>query len=975
MMKDYFRRPDTVGVNVLPYRPTLYTFRNRREAMGFSSENISDGRTLNGIWEFAYFDSFEEAASFDTEKKFADTIAVPSNMQVEKLGRISDKPRYYSIAEQYTFEHESDVMPPQVPSHNPTGVYARNFTLKKKREGRYLIVFEGAESCLYLSVNGSFVGYREGSFGTTEFDVTAYLREGENRICAVVPKYCTGSWLECQDMWRMSGISRDVYLRHESQTAPRSVVVRCDLSDDLKTGILSVEVDGEGLAAKKILLCERDKVIEERACAKNNVFEIRGVHLWSAEEPNLYTVVLEGEECHALRCGFRKIRIEGQVLYCNGKPLKFKGINYQNWTSRGRAIDRKTIRSDLIKMKQLHINAVRTSHYPNYPCFYDYCDELGLYVIDETNLETHGSWKHGQKQLGDTIPGDSELWWPAVSDRLKSMFMRDRNHPSIVSWSLGNESWGGNIFLKMAQWLRSRDDSRFIHYEGTVYWEASKDCTDVESRMYAKPDCLIDYAENHPKKPFLLCEYAHSMGNSVGALKEYTDLFDRYDCLCGGFIWDFIDQSLKVRRNGADHWAIGGDFGEDSPCGEFCSDGIFFADRTPKPAAAEVKRCYQPVVFSYDEGRLCVASKYIFRTLRGELRLQYVGDGWKSEAYSQAVTLLPGESKYFILPPLSAAGAYYLNACVKEEDCDSSAQFPMGEGNAVSFGEGKDISACAEDGLSIFEGYGSISVSGKDFTVRVNKRSGLMNVYETGGRNLLAKPIRFDFWRAPTGNDLGWKMPVVCGCWREAGVYTSGKAVSVCRMAGAVRVHSEVKIYTVPSFSIDVDYTVFTDGTVEIGYGMEIPENLPFLPKAGLIVSLHNGEGKITYFGLGPQENYCDRKDGAIYGNFEYSAEPVRYTRPQENNNRCGTTRLEMKGDRQIRIWAEKEFEFSVSHLYPQDYNGTDWNKLPYKEESVLCINCVQMGLGGDNSWEALPHKPYLFKGGRYGAKIRIRCF
>ena len=966
MIRDYLFQPQTVAVNVQPYRPTIYTFSHVDEALRFSVKESANVLSLNGIWEFGYCSSFEESKDFDGMKRLDDSILVPSNMQVEKLGKIPDKPHYFSIAEQYSFEHESDVMPPQVPKRNPTGLYARSFTLKEKREGKYLLVFEGAESCLYLFVNGKFAGYRESSFGTTEFDVTEFVTEGENRIGAIIPKYCTGSWLECQDFWRMSGISRDVSLKYERPDAPVSAVAQTALSDDMKSGELTVEIKGGDLSQKQIAVYFGQKLLERKACAERNTFRIDGVRLWSAETPALYTVVIEGtEECYALRCGFRKIHIDGAVLFCNGKPLKFKGVNYQNWTERGRVIDFDTVRGDLIAMKRMNINAVRTSHYPNYPYFYDLCDELGLYVIDEVNLETHGSWRHGQSSLEETIPADRELWWPAVSERMQNMFLRDRNHACIVSWSLGNESWGGNTFVRMADWLRAQDGTRFIHYEGTIYWDASKSCTDVESHMYSKPKCLLEYANGSPGKPFMLCEYAHSMGNSGGALKEYTDIFEKYDCMCGGFIWDFVDQALKVRQNGTEFWAVGGDFGEDSPCGEFCSDGILFADRTPKPVSAEVRACYQNVGFSYHDGVLRVTSKYSHRTLEGELVTKFIADGQEGKEIVQKITLLPGETKTAEIgkPEHSMT---HLNVLLREEDCTAAAQFEVAK---------SELSAepSVGDPLTLFEGYGTVSVSGKNFTVRINKRSGLLNVYEYKGRNVLKNPIRPDFWRAPIGNDLGWKMPVVCGCWRDAGVFTTGRVTSVAREEDGVLVCAELKIYTAPCFAVKMEYLIHADGSVEIGCSAEIPQALPFVPKFGMIVSFCDRAERVSYFGLGPSENYCDRKEGSYLGNFDYSMQPVPYTRPQENNNRCEARRVMLSGQNICHICSDEDFEFSVSHLFPQDYNGAHWHELPKREETIVAINAFQMGLGGDNSWEALPHEQYLFKGGNYRLKFKLQ--
>lgn len=957
MIKDYLFQPETVGVNRMPYRPTVRTFRTLRDALDFCIPEEENVQSLNGIWEFSYCETWEDAADFNGMQRLADTITIPSNMQAEKWRTISDKPHYYSIAEQYSFEHESDVMPPQVPRRNPTGLYARSLTLEKKEEGRYLIVLEGAESCLYLFVNGVFAGYREGAFGTTEYDVTDLLKEGENRIGAIVPKYCTGSWLECQDMWRMSGISRDVSLKLERFDAPREVTVRCELSDDLSAGRAVVEVACDDFSGKTISLYWKDRLLEKKPCGPCNEFHIGHVHLWSAETPALYTVVIEGMECYALRCGFRKIYIDGPLLTCNGKPLKFKGVNYQNWTERGRAITFPQVRDDLLTMKSLNINAVRTSHYPNYPYFYDLCDEIGLYVIDEINLETHGSWRHGQCELENTIPGDSGLWWPAVSDRMRSMFFRDRNHACIVAWSLGNESWGGKTFLRMADWLRAHDDSRFLHYEGTVYWENSKGCTDVESRMYAKPDCLLAYAED-PKKPFLLCEYAHSMGNSGGALKEYTDLFDRYDCLCGGFIWDYVDQTLRVESDDTSFLAMGGDFGEDSPCGEFCADGIVFSDRVKKPVADEVRSCYQNVSFAFSRGVLYVTSRYFHRTLQGQLSFWYVGIGAEGEKSHRSIELRPGETKQFRIPPSDFGGKVFLNVQLAEKDGFASAQFLAADRPKRQIH--------ADGPLQVFESYGSVSVSGEGFTVRINKRSGLLNVYERGGVNLLKAPVRFDFWRAPIGNDLGWKMPVRCGCWRDAGVYTTGRVTQVTADGHCITVNAEVKIHTSPCFQIGISYVIFADGSVELKSEANIPDELPPVPKFGMILAVNEREENVRYFGAGPSENYCDRRDGATYGTYDYPVAPVPYARPQENNNRCGASYVKIDCSRPLVIRADREFEFSVSHLYPQDYHGMHWCDLPVRQETIVCVNAFQMGIGGDNSWEAMPHAQYLYKGGKY---------
>ncbi|MBQ9956470.1 MAG: DUF4981 domain-containing protein, partial [Ruminococcus sp.] len=585
---------------------------NREKAHSDHRYTTKDGnlrQSLNGIWKFNYCENHdnrpEEFYRTDYDVTGFDEIAVPGHIQLQGYGR----PQYVNT--QYPWEGHEQLTPPEIPQKcNPVGSYVKFFDMEKSLLGKETYIsFQGVETAFYVWLNGAFVGYSEDSFTPSEFNITPYLKEKDNKLAVEVYRYSTASWLEDQDFWRFSGIFRDVYLYAVPEIHIRDMKVIADYDYENKSGVLNAELDIVGVGDFSVRLTLSD-------CNGNTVFEsdkqsvgtvIPDVMSWSAEEPNLYTftaeIISEGAviETAETKVGFRRFELKNGIMQLNGKRIIFKGVNRHEWNShRGRSITEEDMLCDIKFMKRNNINAVRTSHYPNNSMWYSLCDEYGIYLIDETNLETHGA--------NELVPASEKMWLGAVLDRAESMYERDKNHPSVLIWSCGNESNCGDDIEAMAEYFHKVDSTRLVHYEG-IFWNRKYDhITDMESRMYAKPCDIEEYLSNAPKKPYISCEYMHAMGNSVGGMKLYTDLEDKYEAYQGGFIWDYIDQSLC--KDGV--LVYGGDFDDRQSDYGFCTNGIIYADRTVSPKVQEVKQLYSNIRMTIENGVLSVENRNLF---------------------------------------------------------------------------------------------------------------------------------------------------------------------------------------------------------------------------------------------------------------------------------------------------------------------------------------------------------------------------
>ena len=661
---EWNNNPQIVSLNMNKPHNDFVSYEIKSQAMEGIKENSSRYISLNGKWKFNFCKNIksipEDFYKTNYNNNSWDEIDVPSNWQIKGYGI----PQYTNLI--YPWTGREDIKPPFAPVEiNEAGCYVKLFHISKDQLNKKILInFQGVESCFYLYVNGEIVGFSKDSFSPSEFDITEYLVEGENKVAVKVYRWCDASWLEDQDFWRLSGIFRDVYLEIKNHTHIVDYRIDSNLTDDYKDGTFSskIKVVGEGNQKVKLELYDEENIIysDEKEL---NVDGESDVHFqtiidkprkWSAEQPNLYKVIISlqnenGEITEYVSCdtGFRRFEIKENVMYINGKRILFNGVNRHEFDCEmGRAINKDIMEKDIKIMKQFNVNALRTSHYPNNPYMYDLCDKYGLYVIDEVNLETHGTWKYGQIEEENALPGSKSEWTNAVLSRCKSMFERDKNHPSIIIWSLGNESFGGENFRKMYRFFKDNDKTRVVHYEGIFHHRMYEDVSEIESQMYTRPWQIEEYAKNNPRKPHIMCEYTHSMGNSNGNLDAYYKLFRKYDVLQGGFVWDFKDQAILKKEGEISYLAYGGDFGDFPNDYDFSGNGLVFANGEVTPKFYEIKYWYADVLFEdIEDGLVKIKNDYLFNNLnRYDIFITTTKNGQFVDEKSVTIDLEPGKT-------------------------------------------------------------------------------------------------------------------------------------------------------------------------------------------------------------------------------------------------------------------------------------------------------------------------------------------
>lgn len=975
-------RPDISRVNALEPRATFMPYESLDAAMRGNRFMSRRCIPLNGDWKFRLYDSYKDVQFGFAEPQFNsddwDTIKVPSNWQFEGY----DKPQYCNI--QYPWEGNEKVTVGNAPTeYNPVGCYIKKLTFPDDfKQSRVIITFDGVDSAFYLYVNGLRFGYSEGSCNTVEFDITKALYPGENVIAVEVYKYSTGSWLEDQDYWRLSGIFRDVYIT----TLPTGYIFDVKLSHEIdslyKSGVLSADVKLDGVVNNnEIEMSVYDMNGDLVALCSKNINKVGNIqlkttvpfiNLWSSEHPYLYTVVFalrdsRGEATEFISCktGFRKLEIRNSVIYINGERLVLKGVNRHEFAyDTGRAVSKEVMGKDIITLKANNINAVRTSHYPNNPYWYELCDEYGIYVIDENDLETHGT-RDMDYRTTPLIPGSRPEWENACMDRVKSLYQRDKNHPSIICWSLGNESGGGENFKKMYDYLKNIDPTRFIHYE-SVWDDPKNDCalSDVYSYMYIKPDELERKLKTQTDKPYILCEFSHAMGNSCGANDEYIELSEKYPHFQGWFVWDFADQAILSKNSaGRDYFAYGGDFGDKPNDGNFCGDGLLFADRTPSPKLYEIKQLYQNVKIKPikpENGIVEITNNFMFSNLNEyNLHWQQVREGIVVDSGDIEVDLKPGESKIIEIGIDSRVKQeWYLNILFELRDSVKWAK----AGHIVAkqqfvINEYK-IDRHLLDGSEIatkFE-YGTIYIYGHDMEVRFSRRTNKLYYASYGGRVIFDSPVEPNFWRALTDNDRGSHQAVRCGCWKYAGSDAKFRLDRVKENGEQVVLETSFEVYTQPVSTGKIIYTVTTRG-IHVQYEFRAGHDLPEIPEIGLKFTLPNEYYRLDYLGRGPHENYIDRALSADVGLHKLNIDElyVPYLKPQEHGERTGVRyALLVSPEGKLRFEADKEMEINVSKYTPEQLeNAKHSYELPESKSLTVRIIARQMGVGGYDSWGA----------------------
>lgn len=1013
------------------------TYKNEAEAV---EQNSSFRLSLDGIWKFHYAkNDAQTIPGFEAEDYNCrpwDDIRVPAHIQMEGY----DIPQYANI--QYPWDGREDVWRDAVPTDfNPVASYVKYFTLPEGfvKNGLY-ISFQGVESGFALWLNGSYVGYSEDSFTPSEFDLTPYVKEGENKLALKVFKWTSSSWCEDQDFYRFSGIFRSVYLYTMPKVHVYDLKVQPVVAESLESAdlVLDMEICGkvetveksaddakkQKVSAKIKLTGSRNASKEEADgsvsettewCGQNTIFsetisfwpdnisetihftdtgaatvhfeqEVNHPNLWSAEHPELYTLTVElldesGNcvEYISQNIGFRRFEMKDGIMTLNGKRIVFKGVNRHEFSSKtGRAVSKEEVLQDIITMKQNNINAIRTCHYPDASGIYELCDRYGLYMIAENNLESHGSWdaaSHGLVPKDTIVPGDNMDWEPMMLDRVNSCYQRDKNHPAILIWSVGNESYGGKVIFDMSEKFRAVDPHRLVHYEGIFNDRRYEGTSDMESQMYTSVENIKKFLAEHKEKPFICCEYTHAMGNSCGAMHKYTDLTDTEPRYQGGFIWDYIDQSiLKKDRYGQEFQAYGGDCGERPTDYNFSGNGICYGgERDASPKMQEVKFNYQNISVAFEEHSFTVVNKNLFAdTSEYQCIVILQKNGTAVKKQKMDTNVAPLSSGSYEIPfviPEDAEYAVTVSFVLREDTFWAKA------GHEVAFGQKvykKEVKfAVPEKPLQVVRGKVNIGVKGDDFDCLFSLLNGGLVSYRYAGKEMIEKIPMPNFWRAPVDNDNGSMAPGRYAQWKIASMYISHRnggmfdnvPTTVEETEHSVTITYTYYMPTTPAAKCQVAYTVFGDGTVETKLTYDPVEGLPDMPEFGMMFKLNADYDNVEWYGYGPEETYADRRHGAKLGIYKNKAADnmAKYLVPQECGNKVGV-RYAKVTDYKGRglLFSGDELSFSALPYTPHELeNAAHPYELPQVHYTVVRVALAQMGVGGDDSWGAWVHPEY----------------
>ena len=955
---------------------------------------------LNGIWKFHYARNYGSAVpGFEKEEyccKDWDDIRVPAHIQMEGY----DAPQYANV--QYPWEGHEDIHPGEIPEHfNPVASYVKYFEVPEEMQGKRLFIsFQGAESGIALWLNGHFVGYSEDSFTPSEFELTEYVKEGENKLAAQVVKWTASSWCEDQDFFRFSGIYRDVYLYTVPEVHVYDLQIRAIPDETLSAAALEICTNTWGKGEVKITLSkDGETVIEDKKALDGEeiyAWKVENPMLWSAEDPQLYDLKMEvynesGElqEVIPQKVGFRRFEMKDGIMTLNGKRIVFKGVNRHEFSSvSGRHVSEEELRKDLKIMKQNNINAIRTCHYPDASLIYELCDEYGIYMIDETNLESHGSWDIAEftKDYTYVVPHDKPEWLDMMLDRANSMYQRDKNHAAILIWSCGNESFGGKDIFEMSQFFHKADPTRLVHYEGVCHDRRYNDTSDMESQMYPSVEAIKEFLAKDDSKPFVCCEYTHAMGNSCGAMHKYTDLTDTEPKYQGGFIWDYIDQSIyKKDRYGKEFQAYGGDFGERPTDYNFSGNGIAYGgNRDASPKMQEVKFNYQNISAEVSADSVKVINKNLFvNTDIFDCKVTVAKDGKVIRKASLATAVAPLSEETYALPLTKEekAGEYAVTVSfhLKEDKVWAKA------GHEVAFGQyvykvEVPKKACPE-GVEVIRSTHNIGVRGAHFEVLFSVLNGGLTSYKYAGKEMIEAIPKPNFWRAPTDNDCGNLMGMRYGQWKLASMYLShkdfrkgpygpGNMPKVETTEKTVKVSYTYLMPTTPLSECKLSYEVFGDGRVKTTLTYDPVKELGDMPEFGVIFKFNADYDRVEWYGLGETETYSDREKGAKLGIYANKVvdNMARYMVPQE----CGAkeeVRWAKVTDRKGRGMLFEMDEnngpmmFSALPYTPHEMeNAMHPYELPEVHYTVVRVAKDQMGIGGDDSWGARTHEEYLLK-------------
>ena len=990
----YYENLNVLHENTMPARAYYIPASKRMDNLVEHREESDRMQLLNGTWKFQYFtsiynikDSFFEK-NYDTEN--FDEIQVPSVWQMAGY----DTHQYTNIRYPFPFD------PPYVPQDIPCGAYVHNFEYSRdEKASKAFLNFEGVDSCFYVWINGSYVGYSQVSHMTSEFDVTDVLQDGTNTVAVLVMKWCDGSYLEDQDKFRMSGIFRDVYILKRPEQAISDYHIKSKIEDILA----KVELDVKFYSPTNVKISIEDKngavvalgSIDEEGTA---VLEIASPELWNTENPYLYKLILETEnEVIVDHIALRKVEIKDQVIYLNGQKIKFRGVNrHDSDPVTGFTISLEQITTDLTLMKQHNFNAIRSSHYPNAPFFYEMCDKYGFMVIDEADIEAHGPFMIYRKEDTDYNRfkrwnekiADDLVWEEAIVDRVKLMVERDKNRFCIVMWSMGNESAYGCNFEKALEWTKNYDPDRITQYESARYrnYDETYDYSnlDVYSRMYPALSEIQEYLDKDGSKPFLLVEYCHSMGNGPGDFEDYFQMIQDNDKMCGGFVWEWCDHAIAhgTAENGKTIYAYGGDHGEEIHDGNFCMDGLVYPDRTVHTGLLEYKNVYRPVrVVSYDKesGELVLHNYMDFDDLIDYVKISYelTQDGLviSKGILSEFSVASHGEGKTNLKISVPENGKCYLKLIyylkkemplLEENHILGFDEIEVSQKDAKCQLAEKWLEKTATDSeLQVNEDDTQIHIKGREFAYTIDRRTALFTEMKFAGREYLNHPMELNIWRAPTDNDMYIKAE-----WKKAHydkAYTRAYTTEVVQGKHGVKIvsHASVVAETVQKI-LDVTITWKIDASGKIDADIEATKDgeFPDLPRFGVRMFLDKKLSDARYFGMGPQESYRDKHQAASHGLYRANVRDLHedYIRPQENGSHYDCGYVELNNSRYgIVASAEKAFSFNASYYTQEELEKKTHNyELAESDSVVLCVDYALNGIGS-NSWGPVVLDQYRF--------------
>jgi len=1004
------------SVNTQKPHCTMLPYSDVASAIQDDPEKSPYFLSLNGTWKFKWVPKPEERPAGFYRQNYNtrqwDNIEVPSDWQMKGY----DYPIYVNI------RYPWDEPYPQIPlNYNPVGSYSRYFNLPEKWEGREIILhFGGVNSAFYVWINGSYVGYSEDSKTASEFNITNLLKSGKNSIAVQVFRWCDGSYLEDQDFFRLSGIERDVYLYAIPRLHISDFFVRSDLDDQYKNGLYTVtctvvnadtlqpaqgEVELTLVGSELKAMAGPLRQAIQLAPGEEKPFqfsaEIEDPLRWTAETPNLYHTVLsvispdkKVLETVSAQTGFRRVEIKNGVLLVNGKRIILKGVNrHEHDPLTGHVISQASMINDIRLMKGLNINAVRTCHYPNDPMWYKLCDQYGLYLIGEANIESHGIGYDPDKTLAN-----KPEWLQAHMERTIRMVERDKNHPSVIIWSLGNEAGNGSNFMATYRWIKDFDNTRPVQYERAGL-EAN---TDIYCPMYSPIESIEHYAKKKQDRPLIMCEYMHAMGNSEGNFKDYWDVIEKYDQLQGGFIWDWVDQGIQCTTDeGVNYFGYGGDFGPDTVPSDrnFCCNGLVQPDRRLNPHAREVQKVYQYIKtksVNAANGIIEVQNRYGFLDLSlFKLNWNITADGIEVAAGAIDIPPVKPGGSYPVNIAFPAyekipGAEYFLNIYYTINHADNllekDQEVAWEQFSISGYGAKNQVGLSSMPDLVFAETRETINIQGGDVEVEFSKQTGLMTSLKFRNTETIVKSPEPDFWRIPTDNDFGNGMPRRCAIWKDAGQNRTLKSITA-------KVIDPKQIKVLSAFNLEdvraefsMEYTIRGSGDIRITNTF-IPavDTLPEIPRMGMHLQLPESFEQVSWFGRGPLENYEDRKYAAHVGLYSSDVESLNYAyiRPQETGYRTDVRWLAVDNGKGLGLLVTGNplFCFSASHFSRDDFeNGfekeqkhtTDIKKNPW---TSLNIDYKQMGVGGDNSWGALPHPQYMLPARRYSYTVRIRLY